>query len=327
MNNFWKKLKKPFFVLAPMDGVTDASMRTVLAQTAKPDVLFTEFVNVEGLVSKGGDQVLKRLKFSEVERPVVAQIWGINPDAYFKAAKIVQDLGYDGIDINMGCPVSDVTKTGACSAMINNPVLAKEVIEATKKGAPRLPVSVKTRIGFNKIQTEEWIGYLLTLNLEALTIHGRTAKEMSKVPAHWDEIGKVSDLRSQINPETLIIGNGDVKTLKEGLEKARTYNIDGIMIGRGIFSDFWIFDPEKNEGKVSIDEKLDKLLEHVEVFYQTWGGTRDFNILKKFFKVYANGFAGASNLRVDLMAAKDGEEVQKIITDFRPILANPQINN
>jgi tRNA-dihydrouridine synthase len=316
MNNFWQDLKKPFFVLAPMDGVTDTSFRQLITKTARPDVLMTEFTSVEGLNSKGSKLVGKRLQFAPEEHPIVAQIWGLTPEFFKKSAQLIKELGYDGVDINMGCPVHDVIKTGACSAMINNHELAKQVIEATIEGAAGLPVSVKTRLGFKEFQTEEWFSFLLGFDLAVITVHGRTVAEQSKVPAHWDEIGKVVKLRDQINPNILIVGNGDIESVQEGLDKAQEFNLDGIMVGRGIFHDFWMFDPEKSGGKVTVEQRLAKLLEHTKMYNQIWEGKKDFNVLKKFYKIYASGFDGAVDLRVKLMATHSSQEVESIVAEY-----------
>ncbi|MDO8452307.1 MAG: tRNA-dihydrouridine synthase [bacterium] len=311
MRNFWTTLEKPFFVLAPMDDVTDVVFRQIVMKTARPDVFITEFTSCDGLFSPGRDVLMRRFKIAKGENPVVAQIWGINPETYFKTAKLVRELGFDGVDINMGCPDRNVVRSGACSALINNPTLAKEVVLATVEGAQGIPVSVKTRLGFRGIQTEEWIGFLLSLPIAALTIHGRTAKQMSKVPANWEEIGRVVDLRNQINRDILIIGNGDVKDRKDGEEKAKQYGVDGIMIGRGIFKDIFAFAKEKPE--VSHEFMLKLMLEHVELFEATWGEEKNFHILKKFFKIYVGDFRGANLLRTSLMESKSYREAKEII--------------
>ena len=260
MKNIWNTLEKPFLVQAPMEDVTDTVFRQIIAKCGKPDVFFTEFTNVEGMCSKGRDHVGRRLIFTSVERPIVAQIWGLDPSKFFETAKMVKDMGFDGIDINMGCPEKSVVKRGACAGLIHNPTLAKEIIEAVKKGAGDLPISVKTRIGIKEIETEVWIEFLLKQNLDALTVHGRTVKEMSDVPAHWDEIGKVVKLRDKLNVNTLIIGNGDIKSLDDALEKHKKYKVDGIMIGRGIFENLWIFDKKINPQNISSEAKLKLLI-------------------------------------------------------------------
>ncbi len=311
--NFWRKLKRPFFILAPMDDVTDVVFREIVSEVGKPDVLVTEFTNVEGLNSAGFEAVSERLKFTEKQRPIVAQIWGLKPENYFKSAQIIKKMGFDGIDINMGCPVKDVTKTGACSAMINTPNLAEEVIKATIKGAGGLPVSVKTRLGLSKYQPE-WIEFLLKLNIDLLIIHGRTVKEMSKVPTHWDKIGEVREIRDRLGVKTLIIGNGDVKSRQQGEELAKEYGLDGIMIGRGIFDDIALFNRDKKQW--SIEERVSLLLRHAKLYQDTWGDKKHFLPMRKFVKVYIKDFVGASELRAKLMEANSYQELSDLCSNL-----------
>lgn len=320
--NFWQNLRAPFFVLAPMDDVTDTVFRQIIASIAPPDVFFTEFVSVDGLCSEGVGKIINRLQFIETEKPLVAQIWGVKAENYYTVAKMICKMGFDGIDINMGCPDSKVIKKGACSALIKNPTLAAEFIQAVKEGAPNLPVSVKTRIGFRKIETEEWISFLLKQNLDALSIHGRTVSEMSKVPAHWDEIKKAVEIRDSMKVKTLIIGNGDVKTRAEGLKKAKEFKVDGIMIGRGIFQDPWVF--AENSNLISQKEKMRTLLKHARLFEETWGDSKNFAMLRKFFKAYVSSFNGASDLRVRLMETNSLKDVQRLLI---PYLENQRHEN
>lgn len=316
MKNIWNFLKKPIFALAPMDDVTDTVFRQIIGDLAAPDLYFTEFTSVDGLVSeKGREAVSKRLQFTEKERPIIAQIWGNDPEKFYKAAKIVKEMGFDGVDINMGCPEKSVIRRGMCSDLINNPKLAGEIIRAVKEGSG-LPVSVKTRIGFRQIQTEEWLGFLLKQNLDALIIHARTVKEMSKVPAHWDEVGKVVKLRNQINPKTLIIGNGDINSYEDGLEKVKTYGVDGVMIGTGIFKNLWIFDKSGKTPELSIEERLNQLLKHSQLFVETWSQTKSFAILKKFFKIYLSGFEGAAEMRAEFMNANSIDDIENLVTKY-----------
>src|SRR5215469_5026063 len=241
MNNFWNELEKPIFVLAPMEDVTDTVLRQVIARCGKPTVFFTEFTNVEGMFSKGERLVTQRLRYTEAERPLVAQIWGTCPENFFKAAKKLIDMGFDGIDLNMGCPASGVMQKGACSGLINNRPLAKEIIDATKAGAAGvIPVSVKTRLGFRAIDFD-WIRFVLEQEPAVLTVHARTVSEMSKVPAHWDKLTTVVVMRNQMQSKTLIIGNGDVKSLSEARQKVADTGADGVMIGRGIFENPYLF--------------------------------------------------------------------------------------
>ncbi|MDD2823166.1 MAG: tRNA-dihydrouridine synthase [Candidatus Daviesbacteria bacterium] len=318
MTNFWKSLKKPFTVLAPMEDVTDTVFRQIVAKYSKPDVFFTEFVSVDGLLSEGFEKVSTRLQFSKTEKPLIAQIWGNNPEKFYQTALMISKMGFDGIDINMGCPDKNVVKKGSGGALILTPNLAKEIVIATKKGAGGLPVSVKTRIGMRSIATEEWIGFLLSLDLDALTIHGRTVKEKSKVLAHWDEIGAAVKLRDKISPKTLIIGNGDVMSYKQAQEYAKKYGVDGIMIGRGVFNNLWVFNPKIREEDISPEMRIEALITHINLFEKTWGINKNYDILKKFFKAYISGFDGSKTLRTKLMDTKTPAEALNILSPKKP---------
>ncbi|OGI95110.1 hypothetical protein A2917_01850 [Candidatus Nomurabacteria bacterium RIFCSPLOWO2_01_FULL_42_17] len=310
--SFLDKLPKPFFVLAPMDDVTDTVFRQVIAGTAPPDVYFTEFVNVDALQSKGREATLPRLQFTDVERPIIAQLWGKDPDNFRKTAQELVEMGFDGVDINFGCPDKNVVRNGACSAFIlpANREAAGEIIQAVREGAgEHFPVSVKTRLGFSDIDYT-WHEFLLNQKLNMLSIHGRTKKQMSKVPANWEAIGEIRKLRDKLSPTTLIVGNGDVLNLKDGKLKADTYKLDGIMIGRGIFHDPYIFAADSPWGTMGKAEKMSLYAKHVELFAKTWSnGERKTITLNKFCKIYINGFDGAKELREQLMQAKSAEEL------------------
>lgn len=323
MKNIWNELPKPLFIQAPMEDVTDTVFRQIFAKCGNPDIFFTEFTSVDGICSVGYNQVAKRLRFTENERPLIAQLWGSKPEYFFKAAQKIKDMGFDGIDLNMGCPQRSVTKKGLCSALIKNHPLAKEIIQATQEGAGNLPVSVKTRIGFSEIQTEDWIGFLLEQNLVALTVHGRTAKEMSKVPAHWDEIGKAIELRNKISPKTLLIGNGDIKTRQDAFEKIERYKLDGVMIGRGIFHNLQIFN--KNEPRpLTHTEKIHLLIDHITLFEQTWGDKKDFHILRHFYKIYISELPHATDIRDEMMKIETPNETITYLNDLLAHLENDQ---
>lgn len=315
MINFWQKLPKPFSVLAPMENVTDFVFREIVSKyLPKPDVLFTEFTNTDALNSQGYDKTIHRFKFSKVQKPIVAQIWGNKPENFFKSAGLAQGLGFDGVDINMGCPVKDVIKTGACSALIDNPNLAKEIIQATKEGAKKIPTSVKTRIGTKVIKTEGWITFLLEQNIDALTVHGRTAKEMSDVPNHWDEIKKAVNIRNNGKHKTIIIGNGDIVTNNQIHEKHVECGIDGAMVGRGIFKNPWVF--EKIEKEHSSKEAFDVLIKHIKLFDKEYPG-KNIDVLKKFFKIYIKNFEGAVELRNELMKLRRSDEILKVLERYK----------
>ncbi|HNW71875.1 MAG TPA: tRNA-dihydrouridine synthase [Candidatus Paceibacterota bacterium] len=310
---FWKKLKKPFFCLAPMADVTDSAFREIISKCGKPDVFWTEFVSADGLShEKGQKKLLKNLKFSSREHPIVVQIFGSNIENIKKASRLCAKLGFDGIDINMGCPDRTIEKQNSGSAMIKNKELAKEIIQSAKEGAPKLPVSVKTRIGYNKVD-ESWIKFLLEQNLSTLTVHLRTRKEMSKVGAHWEYAKDIVELRNEINKETKIIFNGDVINLEDAKKKAKETNCDGVMIGRGIFGNPWLFSKKTNN---KLEEKLKILIKHTKLFEKHFGKEKNFSIMKKHFKAYVNGFLGAKELRTALMEAKSAKEVEKIVNKF-----------
>jgi len=319
VQGFWKKIKKPIFALAPMYGVTDIAFREMIARHGKPSVMFTEFVSCEGLMSEGKKKLLELLKYTEKERPIVAQVFGVNPETYYESAKFIRSLGFDGIDINMGCPDKAVIKMGVGSALIENKELAKKIIEATKQGAGKMPVSVKTRIGFNTIKTEEWISFLLSCDIPAITIHGRTKKEMSKVPAHWDEIGKAVKLAKAQKSKTLIIGNGDVASYADGMEKIKTYGVDGVMIGRSAIGNPWIFKNTKKE--ITLEKRIHGMMEHMRLFERLLRD-RNFEETKKHCRAYIVGFHEAKFVRTKLMSAKSLEEMKRIGEEFLNSLKN-----
>lgn len=315
MKSFWKRLKVPFTALAPMDGVTDFVFRQIITQIGKPNVLFTEFTSVEGLMSEGRKRVEQNLLFKENEQPLIAQIWGIKPENFYESAKYIKKLGFSGIDINMGCPQKAIIKNGACSALIKNQSLASEIIKATKEGAGSLPVSVKTRIGFEKENIEEWIGFLLKQNLSALTVHLHTAAELSKGDAHWELMPGILEMREEYAPQTIIIGNGGIVSLKEVYDKYKEYGCEGFMIGRGVFGNPWIFNGSKKIQDISVVERLDTFLAHIDLYEKTWGNNKNFENLKKFCKVYINNFPEAAKYREKIMEAKSITELKQSVTN------------
>ncbi len=344
MKNFWEKLEKPFFCLAPMSDVTDIAFRQILAKYSKNRenknkvVFWTEFVAADGLANKLAKKKLSYiLEYKESERPIVAQVFGAHPENMKKACQYIASLDFDGIDINMGCPDKSVVAQGAGSALIQTPELAKKIINAAREGIKSagkdIPLSVKTRVGFNPpspkgfggaskedyLLDEKWITNLLEENLSTLTVHLRTKKEMSLVEAHWDLMPQIIALRNKISPNTLIIGNGDVTSLEDAKEKAEKYGCDGIMIGRGVFGNPFFFNENENSGhSVSTREKLEILVEHVKIFEKELliPKHKNFSVMKKHFKAYVNDFPGAKELRIKLMETENAKEVEKIINDF-----------
>lgn len=312
---FWEKLDKPIMALAPLHDVTDTVFRQMIARKAKPDVMFTEFVSVDGLLhAQSREKMIWRyLRFTEIERPIVAQIWGTDPKKFEEVAGMLVELGFDGIDINMGCPEKSAVKHGACSALIDAPKLAQEIIQATKKGAGDLPVSVKTRMGFKKNVVEEWSKYLLDVEPVVLTMHGRLAKDMSKKPADWEVIGQVVELAQ--DSETLIIGNGDVKDLADAQDKVKTYGVDGVMFGRAIFHNHWLFDSERQDVPTE-QEKLQAMVEHARLYEKIFQGGRTFSVMRKHFKAYTSSIKGAKQLRISLMGVRSADEVESLVRDY-----------
>ena len=313
MNNFWTDLPKPFFILAPMEAVTDVVFRHVVASAAKPDIYFTEFTNASSYCSpKGIKSTRSRLTFTPDEQPVVAQIWGKKPDEFAIMSKGLAEMGYKGIDINMGCPDKSVVYGGSGSGLIRTPELAAELIAAAKTGG--LPVSVKTRLGDFKVEEwRDWLSHILRQDIVNLTIHLRTRKEMTKVDAHFELIPEIKKLRDKIAPHTLLTINGDIRDRQHGEELVREYGVDGIMIGRGVFHDPFAFEKVKRDhSREELMELLNLQLDLHDHYDQTLE-KRNFNSLKRFFKIYFHDFEGASELRNELMLTKSTDEVRKII--------------
>jgi tRNA-dihydrouridine synthase len=314
--SFLEQLSRPFLALAPMDDVTDTVFRQIVIECAKPDLSFTEFVNVDGLQSPGREHLLPKLKLVEKEKPVIAQLWGLKPDNFYKTTKELIEMGYDGVDLNMGCPVKTVIKNGACAALINDRELAGEIIDATKEAAgDSLPVSVKTRVGFTTVDMG-WIKFLLNKKiLNMLSIHGRTAKQLSNVPADWDLIGQASLLRNSLSPSTLIVGNGDIMDRRQALELAKKYKLDGVMIGRGVFHDPFIFSENSSWEQWSKQQKLELFAKHIELYLRTYkNNERRFETLRKFCKLYINGFEGAGELRARFMETKSPRQALDLLS-------------
>jgi nifR3 family TIM-barrel protein len=315
---FWENLPRPFFVLAPLANITDYSFRQFIVKYRKPDVLWTEFVAADGLCHpKGREALIRDLLFDENERPIVAQLFSGNPKNMFEAAKLVKELGFDGLDINMGCPDKNVMKQGAGAACMKDPELAQQVIQAAQEGVRAdglepIPVSVKTRLGVNHDDLEIWLPKILETKPAAVTLHLRTKKEMSLVPAHWDRMADAVEIAR--GSGTLMIGNGDVHDLWEAQKKAETTGCDGIMLGRGVFGNPWLFDEAKTS--VIVRERLEAIIVLTELFETTWGKTKSFELLKKHFQAYVVGFPGARELRVELMLTHDAAAVKTQIASF-----------
>lgn len=313
--NFWNELPRPFFILAPMEDVTDIVFRHVVSEAARPGVFFTEFTNTESFCHPEGiHSVRGRLTFSEDEQPMVAHIWGDKPEQFKEMSFGLADMGFKGIDLNMGCPVANVAKKGKGSGLILRPERAAEIIQAAKAGG--LPVSVKTRLGYYNIEEwKEWLRHVFKQDIANLSIHLRTRKEMSKVDAHWELIEAIKEMRDEVAPQTLLTINGDIPDRQKGMELATKYGIDGVMIGRGIFHNPFAF--EKDPREHTSKELLDLFRLHLELFEKYSNEeTQQFKSLRRFFKIYVRGIRGASELRHQLMSTETVDEARALLDDF-----------
>jgi len=304
--NIYRTFERPILSLAPMEEVTDTVFRQVVASIQRPDLFYTEFVNVEGVNSQGRDKVQQRLQYDKSEKPIIAQLWGIEPNNYYYVSKFVKDLGFDGVDINMGCSVKKVvSKYNGSGMMIADRGYVKDVIDSVKEGAEGLPISIKTRLGWDSYDLD-WIKFLLEQNLDALTIHGRTATGFRSKKVLWSRITPCVDLRNELGKKTLIFGNGEIQSLKQAKLYAEKFKVDGVMIGRAAITNPWIF--SGNEG-IPLKESFEMFKKHILLFKDTWGETKDFNVLKKFVKSYIYGFVGSQEIREDLMNTGSIEEL------------------
>ncbi len=307
-------------LVAPMSGITDQAFRAMFLKHGRPAVFWTEFVSAKGLFSKGKSRCLDILKFDKKEHPIVAQVFGADPLYFGKTAKLLMELGFDGIDINMGCPNRNIEKSGSGAILIKNPSLAKKIIQEIKKEAPGFAISVKTRIGYKKNEIEEWIKAILEEEISALTVHFRTREELFCPPAHWELAKDIIELRNKYSPDTLIIGNGDVKSLEQANNLIKETGLDGVMIGRGAFGNPWLFsgkEPTKQE-------RLKAIIDHAKIFYdfnkkeiKQEGKYNAFEKMKKHFCAYCKGFDNAKDLREQLMKTKNFKEVEEIIKNYR----------
>ncbi len=320
MANFWQQLPKPLLVAAPLANITDAPFRKHLLQYSRPSVLWTEFVSADGLCHpKGREALLADLAYDPSEHPIVAQLFTSNPEKMKSAAKLAAELGFDGVDINMGCPDKNIMKAGAGASCIKDPANARALIRAAKEGVKEagkdIPVSVKTRLGFNEDILEEWLLELLAEEPAVITIHARTKKEMSLVPAKWERIKRAVEIRNEQKSETLIIGNGDVRDLEDAYKKITETGADGVMFGRALLGNPWLFDETKTQ--VTVEEKLNAALTHTQMFLEFWGEKKSFELMKKFYRAYINNFPLAKELRVEMMSKKNFEEIQNVVEQFK----------
>ncbi len=324
--SFWKELSQPICVLAPMADVTDPAFRRIIASHGKPDVTWTEFVSADGLFLGGYDALINDLRFTDTERPIVAQFFTSKPEMMEKASRLALELGFDGVDINMGCPDSSVEKQGAGASLIKNPTLAKELILSARVGATKgdvtIPVSVKTRIGYNKDEIESWIPNLLSVSPEVLTVHARTRKEMSLVPARWEHVRHAVSLRNELGSQTLILGNGDILSREHAEKLCLETGANGAMLGRAIFGNPWLFNREIQRKDITIKERLLVMVEHTKLFEDIVqpkppvGCGKSFAVMKKHYKAYVHGWDGAKELRMKLMDAENAQHVSDIVTEY-----------
>lgn len=312
--NIWNNLSKPFLILAPMEGVTDIAFRQVIAHAGRPDLFFTEFTNVSSYASeKGRHNALERLEIAPTDSPIIAQIWGKNPEHFAKVSSALESLGFSGVDLNFGCPDKHVNKAGGGAAMIKTPELAVECFRNAKSHT-NLPVSIKTRLGWSDInEYHDWLSTLLREHPAALTVHLRTKKEMSKVPAHYELIPDIIALRNEISPETKLIINGDIRDKAHALELYKQYpEVDGFMIGRGVFQNPYCFTDHQ-----PTREELMKLLNlHLDLYEkQIAKYSVSYEPLKHYFKIYINNFPGASDLRAKIMETHTIAEARRVINE------------
>jgi len=345
MKSFWEKLPRPFFALAPLADVTDPAFRALVAKYGKPDVIWTEFISADGLYHllekvrerprdaaarrvkpSAGEAVtlsarrlprkltfsenplMRDLQFTKAERPIVMQAFSGKPKMIAYAARLAEELGFDGLDINMGCPDKAIEKQGAGAGLMRNPKLALELVVAAK-AATTLPISVKTRVGYHYEILDEWVPLLLSTKPAALTIHLRTRREMSAAPADWGLMKRAVALRDKCGSNTLLIGNGDVKDLGDARAKAKESGADGVMMGRAIFGNPWLFTGRTN---ISTKEKLEVLVELAYAF-EKLSPPKSFVILKKHIKAFVMGFEGAVELRAKMMKAENAKELAESI--------------
>lgn len=325
--NFWLKDDRPVFALAPMEDVTDTVFRELILAISgakRLNVVYTEFTNVDGMMHPiGKEKVGQRLIVSENEKAalrnadahLVAQVWGNDPEVFYRIVREISGRKeFSGIDINMGCPDKNVVKSGACSALIAQPELAREIICAAREASP-LPLSVKTRTGIRLHTTEKWISHLLGSPVDAIILHARTQKQQSNGFADWDQIRLAAQIRNAENQKVALLGNGDVRSYKEGCQKAAELGIDGIMVGRGIFRNPWFF--AQDDSGISTEAKLELMHRHIRQFQNQWEGKKSLFTIKRYLKIYANGFSGASELRGKLMRCVGYEDLYAVIADYR----------
>ena len=330
---FWEKLEKPIVGLAPMDGVTDAAMRFITKKYGGPDVIFTEFVSAEG-IRAGAKRLMRDFMYDEIERPVVAQLFGKDPEAFYVATKKVVELGFDGVDVNMGCPARKVANRGEGAGLINTPDLALQIIKEVQRAAgEKIPVSIKTRIGYDKPVTEEWIKALLSAEPAVISLHGRTLKQGYSGKADWGEIGKAAKLCRET--ETLLFGNGDIDSVEDGKKKIKKYGGDGFLIGRAAMGNPWVFNQNYKFQIINSKLRMQVAMEHArkfEEYNRFWASQNDkrvdqFCVMRKHLAWYAKGFDGAKELRSKLVLCNSAKEVEEVVSKFHHAKGRAGISN
>lgn len=341
---FWDNLKKPIIGLAPMDGVTDAAFRYMVAKCHKPDVIMTEFTNVEGM-ARGAAKMLVSFLYDESERPIVGQLFGVEVESYYKCSVMLCALGFDGIDVNMGCPVNKVARKGSGAALIKTPNLALQIIRSCQKGVkdwadgislekagvaeeivseiekmlaaggkklseiPRrmTPVSVKTRIGYDEIVAEEWVKTLLEAQPANISLHGRTLRQLYMGKANWEVIAKAARVVHESGLGVTLLGNGDVDSMEDANSKIREYGVDGVLVGRAVMGNPWFF----SAADATLTQRLEMLVEHARYFQEL--GHLSFLNIRKHLGWYCKGFDGAKECRMKLMQVENVKDVEEVV--------------
>ena len=312
--DLWRALPRPFFMLAPMANVTDTAFRQVIATHGRPNLMVTEFTSCEGLCSAGRERLLQELQFAQFERPLLVQLFGKRPETFYQCGRLARELGFDGVDINTGCPDRAVVRQGAGCALIGDAQRIADIVTATKEGASPLPVSVKTRLGIHRDTLDEWLPALLNTVPAAIAIHARTMREQSAVPAHWDAIARAVDIaRGTSIP---IVGNGDVRDLAHAAQLAAETGADGVMLGRAIFGNPWLFSEQVDKQDLPIETVLHVMLEHARLFDRLLGGVRNFVEMRRHFKAYVAGFPAAKRLRVALMETLSLGDAEQVVARY-----------
>jgi tRNA-dihydrouridine synthase len=359
---FWALLAQPIFGLAPMDGVTDAPFRHTVAVQGRPDVIITEFTSVMD-VCRGPAHRLASLIYSEAERPVVAQLYGKDPALFYQAAHVVCALGFDGLDINMGCPARSVASSGSGAGLIRTPALAHEIVRAARQGiadwaggqtlagaglkdsradlvramnlrragrpdVPRriIPLSVKTRIGYNTVVVERWIEHLLAEQPAVVSVHGRTLEQMYRGEADWSAIERAARLAR--GSGTLLLGNGDVQSLADAVRRVRHHAVHGVLIGRGVLGEPWLFRHKEaareavaNAARLlepvvpPLEERFRVMLEHARQFEAILGRPA-FPRMRKHLGWYCKGFPGAAAMRAAMVRCSGSDDVARVVAEY-----------